>query len=217
MNIQVSEKGELELRDVFNSIILRIADEKFWISMHNRGFEFRYNGVDYMAKGGIIKTGGKKISTGKLNIKTAECKNCGQSIEYYFENEFASGWRHFIGDEFHYHCNLPDAIEKDIHAIPKIATEKPVSAIDQDLVVIKRNVEIAATFENVIPESSFVLSRSPWRLLSKIMQHRTQIAIQMLAAAKEPQDDGVMKVLHDAFDYDQNQIRQLLGMILPED
>jgi len=50
------------------------------------------------------------------NTEKSECKNCGNCIEHYFDVD--NGWRHFEGDNFYYHCKLPDSIKKDIHAEP---------------------------------------------------------------------------------------------------
>ena len=50
------------------------------------------------------------------------CKNCGKYVEHYFPTEKkGSGWRHFEGEHFFYHCktsgvSYEDAIRLDVHA-----------------------------------------------------------------------------------------------------
>lgn len=153
----------------------------------------------------------------KKYFQKDQCKNCGGSIKKLFKG--GTGWRHFKGNDFHYgfhyHCHLPDSVKLDTHAEPKISVEKGAEDMDpagapiirQALQAMVRNIEIAADFGS--GQDPDLLASA----LSKILEHRTEVAIRMLVARREPQDDGVIKELHDLFDYDQDQIRQLLGLI----
>lgn len=56
MKLNVNEKSEIELREVYGGIILISDDnEKFGICMRDSGFEFSYQGEWYEAKEGIIR------------------------------------------------------------------------------------------------------------------------------------------------------------------
>jgi len=88
-------------------------------------------------------------------------------------------------------------------------------SISEDLAVMKRNTEIAA---NISLEDLEIRGRTlyPWlqhRKLYPWLQHRKDIAQRLLASAGEPQDDGVINALHELFDYDQAQLRELLGLM----
>ena len=55
MNIEVNDKGIIELREVYGGISLITKDnEKLSIAMRDTGFEFNYMGNHYEAKEGII-------------------------------------------------------------------------------------------------------------------------------------------------------------------
>ena len=56
MKIEVSEKYQLVLREVFNSIRLETdSPDYFTICMRDGGFEFTYAGKKYEAKNGKLK------------------------------------------------------------------------------------------------------------------------------------------------------------------
>ena len=143
MKISTGENGGIELRDVFNPLTLRIDDEKLSIAMRDRGFEFRYGGKDYFAKGSVIK-------------------------------QFPSG-----------------------------RTIK-FSAIDEDLMIIKRNVEIAANMDLDIYYDLCML-------VGKVLKHRKDVARRWLNT--EANDAKQVDALHELFEYDQAQLRELLGLL----
>lgn len=61
MKISTDENGEIEVTEVFNGINLKSdAGETFGICMRDSGFEFKYNGVWYEAKEGVINKLGEK-------------------------------------------------------------------------------------------------------------------------------------------------------------
>ena len=56
MNIEVNDKGVIELREVFGGITLITKDgEKLHIAMRDTGFEFNYFEEHYEVKEGVIK------------------------------------------------------------------------------------------------------------------------------------------------------------------
>lgn len=58
--IEVNEKGEIILKDVFNGVGLETSDgEHFGICMRDTGFEFNYGGQWYEAKNGKVNVLGK--------------------------------------------------------------------------------------------------------------------------------------------------------------
>jgi hypothetical protein len=63
MNVEVNDKGIIELREVYGGVSLITKDqEKIYIAMRDSGFEFNYNGVHYEAKEGKIHV----LGSGKL-------------------------------------------------------------------------------------------------------------------------------------------------------
>jgi len=55
MKVEISEDGELVLKEVFNSICLETSDgERMAISMRDSGFEFCYQGIWYSAKKSVV-------------------------------------------------------------------------------------------------------------------------------------------------------------------
>ena len=70
MNIEVNDKGVIELREVFGGITLITgAGEKLHIVMRDSGFEFSYFEEYYLIKEGVIK---KQIATNYTNIDSPE-------------------------------------------------------------------------------------------------------------------------------------------------
>jgi len=71
MEITTSQDGTIEIRKVFNSIIL-ITDkgERISICMRDSGFEFMYKDVWYSAKEG------KFLKASSIRQKTADCFIC---------------------------------------------------------------------------------------------------------------------------------------------
>jgi len=64
MNIEVNDKGVIELREVFGGITLITKDgEKLHIAMRDSGFEFNYFKKHYEVKEGVIK----KLISGDYN------------------------------------------------------------------------------------------------------------------------------------------------------
>ena len=56
MKIEINKNGELELREVYNSLHLVTNDgEKITIVMRDNGFEFFYGGEMYFAKQGYLE------------------------------------------------------------------------------------------------------------------------------------------------------------------
>jgi len=56
MRIDVSENGEIILKEVYNSVGLESnAKEFFRICMRDSGFEFTYEGENYTAQNGEVK------------------------------------------------------------------------------------------------------------------------------------------------------------------
>ena len=85
--------------------------------------------------------------------------------------------------------------------------------IRQALHAMKRNIKIAAEFPDLIPPGSFTIQSDVGGSLIRQLIHRREVAKRLLATAREPQADGVIKDLSDLFEYDQEQLRQLLGLI----
>jgi hypothetical protein len=57
MKVEVGLSGELEVTHVYNPIVLKTdSGEYLAICMRDSGFEFKYQGVWYSAKGGVIET-----------------------------------------------------------------------------------------------------------------------------------------------------------------
>ena len=57
MKVEVGLDGNIELTSVYNPIILRTdSGEILAITMRDSGFEFKYQGVWYSAKGGVIES-----------------------------------------------------------------------------------------------------------------------------------------------------------------
>ena len=79
----------------------------------------------------------------------------------------------------------------------------------QALHAMKRNIEIAAAINLSVGTDQGLSTIS---LLYKQIVHRREVANRLLSAARELQPDGVIKYMHDVFEYDQEQIRQLLGL-----
>jgi len=103
--------------------------------------------------------------------------------------------------------------------IQNFAAEKPVSkgaatgvtagAVNPDLIRTKRNVEIANNFGGLNSGSYY------WGL-SNLLSHRQGMAKRLLETVRTSNPQNV-ETLHEAFEYDQYQLRQLLGMTLPGD
>lgn len=56
MKITTTENNEIQLEEVYNSIILKTTDgEEMVICMRDTGFEFKYQGEMYFAKEGQVK------------------------------------------------------------------------------------------------------------------------------------------------------------------
>lgn len=56
MKIEVEENNAIVLKEVYNGIVLKTNDnDEFGICMRDSGFEFRYNGIWYEAKEGVVK------------------------------------------------------------------------------------------------------------------------------------------------------------------
>lgn len=56
MEVNINEDRELEITKFYSGILLVSDDkEKFGICLRDSGFEFKYNGEWYEAKGGVIK------------------------------------------------------------------------------------------------------------------------------------------------------------------
>jgi len=157
MKICTGENGGIELRDVFNPLTLRIDDEKLNIAMRDRGFEFRYGGKVYFARGSVIHEaypGGKNLAAEK---------------------------------------------PLELHLDP------PTTVGDfSELAAMKRNIEIAA---NISLEDLEIRGRAlyPW------LQHRKDVAQRWLNT--EANDAKQVDALHELFEYDQAQLRELLGLL----
>ena len=55
MRVEVGETGNIILRDIFNSIVLKTDwGEEFAICMRDSGFEFKYGGTWHSAQNGTI-------------------------------------------------------------------------------------------------------------------------------------------------------------------
>lgn len=62
MKLTVNKSNNIQLEEVFNSIVLKTDDgEEMRISMRDSGFEFQYQGIWYSAKQGNLE---------KINNKT---------------------------------------------------------------------------------------------------------------------------------------------------
>lgn len=56
MKITVNEHRDIQLEEVYNSIVLKTRDgEEMAICMRDSGFEFKYQGEWYSAQQGLIK------------------------------------------------------------------------------------------------------------------------------------------------------------------
>lgn len=56
MKINVTDKGQIEIKEVYSGIQLRTDDgELMSICMRDSGFEFYYNGTWYSAKNGVLE------------------------------------------------------------------------------------------------------------------------------------------------------------------
>ncbi len=56
MKIEVNEKRQIVLKEVYNGILIETKhNELMGISMRDTGFEFNYNGTWFEAKRGIVK------------------------------------------------------------------------------------------------------------------------------------------------------------------
>tara|TARA_R110000744_G_scaffold295139_1_gene405250 strand:+ start:767 stop:994 length:228 start_codon:yes stop_codon:yes gene_type:complete len=56
MRIDVSENGEIILKEVYNSVGLESNSKEFFrICMRDSGFEFTYEGENYTAQNGEVK------------------------------------------------------------------------------------------------------------------------------------------------------------------
>ena len=80
--------------------------------------------------------------------------------------------------------------------------------INHALVTIRRNIETAADY-NLYPDSN---KNTLMDYLREQLEHRRKVAIRLLFATKEPQADDVIKELHNLFEFDQDQLRHLLGL-----
>lgn len=66
MKIEVGENREIILKQVYNSVLLEASHgEQFVICMRDFGFEFKYNGIWYEAKEGIINKFKKEMKHDK--------------------------------------------------------------------------------------------------------------------------------------------------------
>jgi hypothetical protein len=56
MKIDVTDKGQIEIKEVYSGIRLKTDDgELMSICMRDSGFEFYYNGTWYSAKNGVLE------------------------------------------------------------------------------------------------------------------------------------------------------------------
>ena len=88
-------------------------------------------------------------------------------------------------------------------------TVSMLGAVNQDLVATKYNVEAANNF-------SGLNSGRFYSALNNLLTHRQEVAQRLLKTvrSKNPQQ---VEELHNLFEYDQTQLRRLLGMTLPGD
>lgn len=80
MKITTTENNEIQLEEVFNSIILKTKDgEEMSICMRDTGFEFKYQGEMYFAKEGQVMLFQKSIRGNYLvnqtPLKTEDIEN----------------------------------------------------------------------------------------------------------------------------------------------
>jgi hypothetical protein len=62
MKISVNQDNTIQLEEVFNPVILKTADgEEMAICMRDGGFEFKYQGEMYFAKGGYVEPFQKSV------------------------------------------------------------------------------------------------------------------------------------------------------------
>lgn len=72
MKITTTENNDIQLEEVFNSIILKTADnEEMAICMRDSGFEFKYQGEMYFAKEGQVMPFHKSVRGNYFKQKTS--------------------------------------------------------------------------------------------------------------------------------------------------
>ena len=75
MKITATENNDIQLEEVFNSIILKTADdEEMAICMRDTGFEFKYQGEWYFAKEGQVMPFHKSVRGNCLVDQTPQCE-----------------------------------------------------------------------------------------------------------------------------------------------
>ena len=73
MKLTTTENNEIQLEEVFNSIILKTADgEEMAICMRDTGFEFKYQGEWYFAKQGQVMPFHKSVRGNYLVDQTPQ-------------------------------------------------------------------------------------------------------------------------------------------------